>query len=779
MTISSSTRKAGPFDGNDSTTAFPFTFKVFAKTDITVTLTSSAGVESTLVLDSDYSVALNADQDVSPGGTVTYPISGDELATGEKLTLSGDLAELQPTALTNGGGFFPRVIEYALDRLVIFAQQLREEANRSIKFPVSDGSLTVELPTATVRANKLVGFDADGNVQAVAPDAQSATALQSLLADTDGASLIGYGASTVEDELDDNETRLDNSQLRWLGHNPVYDYATDTTMVYDGSTGDGLHRHFGQLVPGLHGRIHLVYGRSTTHGLTGGMTTWHRYSDDGGSTWSAETEAIPADATLDQRSMSMGVTPTGRLILIYAKVLADSTDLVVMAMRYSDDNGATWTQGDDITTINFTYARAYGRIKLIPGDSNNAWRLAWTPYYRSGSGPTTYKVAAWYSDDTTDGLTWTEGTPIIDDTTGQTETELVAINAKVWFAVTRGSTGLTLYKTVDGGATWTSLGIIPLTSSDSQVAPTLDKFEKDGSWFIVLGYCNRSTDVMTWRVAAVAAAISSASAFGSAITVATDMVNASGYQCPLAKPDGSLPVEGGTAYIEFKEYVGQVYTQVRFVRMDLLALMNQTNISLTVAAGVITVPGNTLERIISVDTEGAAATDELDTINGGRYGQVYIIQGPTSTGTRDVTLKNGTGNLLLENDFRINTTASWIALIKNGNNWIEQGRTNDHTSAGVTIAAGAITVPNSRQPIQITVDTEAAAATDDLDTINGGQEGQIITLFCPTSSRDVTFKHGTGNLSIGSDFTSTNAADRIVLQKQASTWYKIGGSDNA
>ena len=37
-------------------------------------------VESDLVLDSDYSVTLNADQETSPGGTITYPIVGSPLA---------------------------------------------------------------------------------------------------------------------------------------------------------------------------------------------------------------------------------------------------------------------------------------------------------------------------------------------------------------------------------------------------------------------------------------------------------------------------------------------------------------------------------------------------------------------------------------------------------------------------------------------------------------------------------------------------------------------------
>ena len=70
MTISSTTRKAGPYRGNGVTTAFPFGFKVFKKEDVLVTFTDANGTDYELVLDSDYSVTLNADQNNNPGGMI-------------------------------------------------------------------------------------------------------------------------------------------------------------------------------------------------------------------------------------------------------------------------------------------------------------------------------------------------------------------------------------------------------------------------------------------------------------------------------------------------------------------------------------------------------------------------------------------------------------------------------------------------------------------------------------------------------------------------------------
>lgn len=138
MTISSSLRRAGPFLGNGVTVSFPFGFKVFAKSDVLVTLTDETGVETELVLDSGYSVTLSPNQDSDPGGVVSYPLSGGPLPVNRKLTLSGNLPYSQPADIQNSGGFYPQVVENALDRLTIQTQQLAEEAARSVKVDISD-----------------------------------------------------------------------------------------------------------------------------------------------------------------------------------------------------------------------------------------------------------------------------------------------------------------------------------------------------------------------------------------------------------------------------------------------------------------------------------------------------------------------------------------------------------------------------------------------------------------------------------------------------------------
>jgi hypothetical protein len=162
MTISSTTRRAGPFAGNNAATVFPFSFKIFTKTDVQVILTNASGATSTLTLDSDYSVSVSADQNGAPGGSITYPLSGALLPTGSNLVVLGALPYTQPTDLTNQGGFYPSVIEDALDRAEIQIQQLDEIATRSLSFPPAE-SVAGVLPAALQRAGTVLGFDSLGN----------------------------------------------------------------------------------------------------------------------------------------------------------------------------------------------------------------------------------------------------------------------------------------------------------------------------------------------------------------------------------------------------------------------------------------------------------------------------------------------------------------------------------------------------------------------------------------------------------------------------------------
>lgn len=90
--------------------------------------------------------------------------------------------------------------------------------------------------------------------------------------------------------------------------------------------------------------------------------------------------------------------------------------------------------------------------------------------------------------------------------------------------------------------------------------------------------------------------------------------------------------------------------------------------------------------------------------------------------------------------------------------------------SSATIAAGAITVNSAF----MTVDTEGAAATDDLDTLTGGSAGQMLYLIAANSGRVITLRHGVGNFY---SWTGTNVglrSDRaLALIRTSAGWSDV------
>lgn len=212
MTISSEVRRAGPYAGDGATQVFPFDFKTYRAGDLLIVYTGASG-DQELVLNSDYTVSLNPDQDGDPGGLVTCLIAPP---AGSMLTIISDRAYLQNLKVHNAGGFYPENFNDAFDNLEIQIQQLREEVERSPRGALSDVEWP-RFPTAEERAGGLIGFDEDGNiivpaintVAGMASDIAIVAALQDeiqIVADAD----VDIGI--VADNIDDVNTLAD-----WIG----------------------------------------------------------------------------------------------------------------------------------------------------------------------------------------------------------------------------------------------------------------------------------------------------------------------------------------------------------------------------------------------------------------------------------------------------------------------------------------------------------------------------------------------------------------------------------
>lgn len=236
MTVPAAERKAGPFNGNGSTTEFPFDFKVFTTADIEVVIADADGVETVLELDSDYTVELNSDQDATPGGTVTYPISGDELATGEKLSIAGALAYEQETDIPTGGNFNPTVLENALDKLSMQTQQLAEAVSRAAKVPITNAADADTLTQAIlVAANNITGLTAIvaniSDIQTVADDLNEGTSeINTVATSIANVDAVGTNISNVN-AVAGNATNINAVAGNATNINAVVSNATNINAV--------------------------------------------------------------------------------------------------------------------------------------------------------------------------------------------------------------------------------------------------------------------------------------------------------------------------------------------------------------------------------------------------------------------------------------------------------------------------------------------------------------------------------------------------------------------
>ena len=172
MTVAATTRKAGPYTGNGTTTEFAFTFKVFEASDLVVARTSDDG-EVTLALNTDYSVSLNSDQDNNPGGKVTLKAA---LEDGALLAIVSAVSYDQLAIFTNKGGFYPETLNECYDKLTILVQQLLEELSRTIKVDVTDTMSSSELKQKLLDAAESATVVAKGYAESAKQSADSAAA---------------------------------------------------------------------------------------------------------------------------------------------------------------------------------------------------------------------------------------------------------------------------------------------------------------------------------------------------------------------------------------------------------------------------------------------------------------------------------------------------------------------------------------------------------------------------------------------------------------------------
>lgn len=115
--------------GNGVTTQFPYTFRVFKKSDLVVTVLDLSQNITTLILDTDYTVSGAGGY---TGGNVTL---SSPLTSGWQISIARVLPVTQETDLRNQGKFFAEVHEDVFDRLTMLLQQAFSSFRLSLRKP--------------------------------------------------------------------------------------------------------------------------------------------------------------------------------------------------------------------------------------------------------------------------------------------------------------------------------------------------------------------------------------------------------------------------------------------------------------------------------------------------------------------------------------------------------------------------------------------------------------------------------------------------------------------
>jgi len=210
------------YQGTGSQTVWPFTFRIFEKTDIIVKKLSGI-VETTLVLDVDYTVSNFSAS--SGGGDVTYPITGSALPITDYILIKPNFDYSQELVLENQNTFPPRSVESALDRLAMQIKQIADKLSMSLQLSDAyDGSAEDFIQTIENAASGLITAYSGTSVSSVA---------------------VGTGAKTFTTQADKSwsvgqRVRVALNDVTKIMEGPITSYSGTTLVINaDFTSGSG------------------------------------------------------------------------------------------------------------------------------------------------------------------------------------------------------------------------------------------------------------------------------------------------------------------------------------------------------------------------------------------------------------------------------------------------------------------------------------------------------------------------------------------------------------
>lgn len=386
------------YAGNDSTTVFPYGFKIEDTADMIVYLTDATGdpeVTTTLVLDTDYSVS-GAGEDA--GGNVTYPISGDELPTNWRLTILRATDLYQSSDFNTQGGMFAETIEDAVDKLTMQVQD-----NVSALSRVPQGEPYTDYGTAGTITVVTTAFGRDGDVEATAGDYNASQVTNAFDSSTETSDDITEGSTQLflteaEQTILGNTSNTNTGDMTDADVKTAYEANADTNALTDAEK--------------------VVVG-NTSNTNTGDMsnadvkTAYEANADTNAFEDADESKLDGIEASADVTDATNvaaagAVLNTGNETVAGIKTFSSSpivpaptTDLQASTKKYVDDNIGGPPEGTNVKSTGET-----GAVKFLREDGDNtcSWQVpAGTGDVSKVGTPVDGQVGVWTGDGTIEG----------------------------------------------------------------------------------------------------------------------------------------------------------------------------------------------------------------------------------------------------------------------------------------------------------------------------------------------------------------------------------------
>lgn len=169
MTVSNTITKL-QYSGDGANRQFGVTFPLLSAAHLRIVVTDENGVETEINKNFAVSPMLNS---------VTYPTEESglaPLAQGQKITLIRNTPLTQEIDLQTGGGLDAQTLEAGYDKLLLCLQEMKEQNDRTLKFPVSSTSGQTD---ATAYLNEIIAGVAQANENAELATQKAQAAAQS------------------------------------------------------------------------------------------------------------------------------------------------------------------------------------------------------------------------------------------------------------------------------------------------------------------------------------------------------------------------------------------------------------------------------------------------------------------------------------------------------------------------------------------------------------------------------------------------------------------------